>query len=108
MLRTADVFVSHGGMNSISESLVYGVPLVVIPFESDQPINAKCVEKLGVGKKLDYSSVTKNVLKECVFSVLSDADIKKNIAAVQELIKNSPGNAGGAEIIIDYYNRSNR
>lgn len=52
MLKMADVFVTHGGMNSVSESLVYGTPMVVIPFIADQPVNARCVENLGAGKRL--------------------------------------------------------
>src|SRR5699024_5084624 len=31
VLRRADVFVTHGGMNSVLESLHFGVPMVVLP-----------------------------------------------------------------------------
>lgn len=103
VLKKADVFVTHGGMNSVSEALVYGVSMVVIPFVSDQPVNAQCIEKLGVGKRLEYSEVNKDTLKEYVQSVLLDADMKENIAKVQKLIRQAPGNQGGAEVIIDYY-----
>ena len=103
VLKMADVFVTHGGMNSVSEALVYGVSMVVIPFVSDQPVNAQCIEKLGVGKRLEYSEVNKDTLKEYVQSVLLDADMKENIAKVQKLIRQAPGNQGGAEVIIDYY-----
>ena len=103
VLKMADVFVTHGGMNSVSESLVYGTPMVVIPFSSDQPVNARCIEKLGVGKRLEYSDVNKDSIKEYVLSVLLDTDIKDNIAKVKKMIRQAPGNSGGAEIIIDYY-----
>ena len=103
VLNMVDVFVTHGGMNSVSEALVYGVSMVVIPFVSDQPVNAQCIEKLGVGKRLEYSEVNKDTLKEYVQSVLLDADMKENIAKVQKLIRQAPGNQGGAEVIIDYY-----
>lgn len=103
VLKIADVFVTHGGMNSVSESLSAGVPMVVIPFVSDQPVNARCVEKLGVGKRLECSFVNKDSLKECVFSVFSDREIKENIAKVRKLIEQAPGNKGGAEMIMDYY-----
>ena len=105
VLKIADVFVTHGGMNSISEALFCGVSMVVIPFVSDQPVNARCIEKLGVGKRLEYADVNKDTLKDYVLSVLSDNDMKCNIEKVQMLIKQSPGNVGGAKMIIDYYQR---
>ena len=103
VLKMADVFVTHGGMNSVSEALYYGVPMVVIPFVSDQPVNARCVEKLGVGKKLEYSDVKQNLLKETVFSVIMDSEIKNNMKKVQQLINEAPGNKGGAEMIMEYF-----
>ena len=108
VLKQADVFVTHGGMNSVSESLVYGTPMVVIPFSSDQPVNAQCVENLGVGKRLEYSDVNKDTLKEYVLSVLLDTQIKKNVAKVQKLIGKAPGNQGGARMLIEYYENMER
>lgn len=35
---------------------------------------------------------------------MTDAGIKENMVKVQELIKQAPGNAGGAEMIIKYHN----
>ena len=104
----ADVFVTHGGMNSVSEALFYGVPMVVIPLVSDQPVNARCVERLGVGKAVTYSKVNKVSIREYVMSVLSNEDIKTNIKKVQELISKAPGNVGGAELLIQYYEKSVR
>ena len=108
VLEMADVFVTHGGMNSVSEALVSGTPMVVIPFSSDQPVNAQCVEKLGVGKALDRKLVNKDSLKDAVFSVLKDSQLKSNIAKVQELINQAPGNKGGAELIMAYYERGRK
>ena len=103
VLKMADVFVTHGGMNSVSEALVCGTPMVVIPFVSDQPVNAECVEKLGVGQKLSYNLINKGSLNKAVFDLLKDEQILQNMEKVQEWIRQSPGNKGGAEIIFDYY-----
>ncbi len=103
VLSMADVFVTHGGMNSVSEALVSGTPMVVIPMHSDQPVNARCVEKLGVGKKLDYPMVNKDNLKNTVLSVYADISMKDKMQEVQEWIKAAPGNKGGAEMISEYY-----
>ena len=103
VLKMADVFVTHGGMNSVSEALVYGTPMIVIPFGSDQPVNAQCVKKLGVGIKLDYASANRDSIKKAVFSVASDPEIRENLATVQKWISEAPGNRGGAEFVIRYY-----
>ena len=103
VLKMADVFVTHGGMNSVSEALAYGVPMVVIPFVSDQPVNAEFVEKLGVGKRLEYSSVNRNLLRTTVLSMIENQEIKNNLEKVQEMINDAPGNRGGAEMIINYW-----
>ena len=104
VLKISDVFVTHGGMNSVSEALVYSTPMVVIPFVSDQTVNARCIEKLGVGKKLEYSAANKNTIKSTVFSVASDSDIKTNLTRVQRLVAEARGNKGGAELVVRYYN----
>ncbi len=102
ILKHADVFVTHGGMNSISEAFIYGVPMVVVPFMSDQPVNARRVEELGLGVQLDYHIMDKGVLRRTVLSVFENSHIKENAIKMQEQIHRAPGNAGGAEAIIAY------
>ena len=103
VLRMADVFITHGGMNSISEALVYEVPMIVIPFMADQPVNAKQVEAFCLGKRLEYKTTTARSLKETVLSVLFDDKIKANLANAQDWIAHAPGNKGAAEMIVEYY-----
>ncbi|XP_078434501.1 beta-D-glucosyl crocetin beta-1,6-glucosyltransferase-like [Wolffia australiana] len=45
-------FVTHCGWGSITEALGSGVPMVAIPQHLDQPLNAKLVTELGVGKEV--------------------------------------------------------
>ncbi|KAI8611979.1 hypothetical protein BC830DRAFT_1138821 [Chytriomyces sp. MP71] len=46
------VFISHGGVSSLFESLHFGVPLLVVPVFGDQLLNAVRVEETGVGLAL--------------------------------------------------------
>ncbi|KAG5583563.1 hypothetical protein H5410_054190 [Solanum commersonii] len=41
-------FVSHCGWNSISESIDYGFPIIVMPMDLDQPMNTKLLVEIGV------------------------------------------------------------
>lgn len=108
VLSMTDVFITHGGMNSISEALVQCVPMVVIPISSDQPVNAENVVKAGVARQLNYHSLNLNQLKTTVFSVLCDQKIKDNLKRMRHLISISPGNQGAVSRIIDYYQQSKR
>ncbi|MBR3841442.1 MAG: hypothetical protein IKM20_09925 [Erysipelotrichales bacterium] len=105
ILKQADVFITHGGMNSISEAMSLGVPMVVVPFGSDQPTNAKQVTKLGLGKQLDYHTINSKVLNEVVMSILKDERIKQQTLLMKEKIANSLGNSGAVKIIEDYYKK---
>lgn len=99
VLKQADLFITHGGMNSVSEAMIHGVPMVVIPFVSDQPVNARQVEKLGLGKVLSYKSITADTLRDAAFAVLKDRQIQTNLQQIRKEIACAPGNAGAVKII---------
>lgn len=44
-----DLFLTHGGQNSFTESMTAGVPIMVCPGFGDQPVNASKAVDLGVG-----------------------------------------------------------
>ena len=105
VLEKADVFVTHGGMNSVSEALAAGVPMVVIPYGSDQPVNGQRVEKLGVGRVLNMKSITRKKLKDMVLTTLADDAMKQRTKDVLDMIDRAPGNKGGAQAVMAYYEK---
>lgn len=52
VLPRASLFITHGGMNSVSEALWFGVPLVALPQHGDQFLVAARVAELGAGLAL--------------------------------------------------------
>lgn len=50
VLASCDLFITHGGMNSVSESIAAQVPMLVVPQTIEQSINAARVEQLELGK----------------------------------------------------------
>ncbi|CAI0410612.1 unnamed protein product [Linum tenue] len=51
--RSVAGFVSHCGWSSVTEGMKYGVPIVAMPLQNDQGTNARLVEEVGVGMKVD-------------------------------------------------------
>lgn len=95
VLEKADVFISHCGMNSASESLWYSVPLVMFPQTSEQRGVANRIEELGAGKMLKD---TDNIL-ETVMRVMENDTFRLNAKKIGDSLKACPGAAGAADVI---------
>lgn len=63
LLPRASVFITHGGMNSVSEAAWYGTPMLVAPQVGDQVFIAHQITKLGAGEQMDSHIVTPDQLR---------------------------------------------
>jgi MGT family glycosyltransferase len=99
VLRRASAFVSHGGMNSVSESLYHGVPVVVIPQMSEQEIVGRRTEELGAGLYLGKGDVTAAKLREAVGRLVAEEGFRKQAGVIRESFVAAGGVARGAEAI---------
>lgn len=73
LLQSAAVAVTHGGNNSVTEAVAQGVPLVVLPFSTDQFAGAAALERTGAGVALDPNTATVAELAEALATQLAPA-----------------------------------
>jgi MGT family glycosyltransferase len=83
LLPSVNVFISHGGLNSVMESLHFGIPLVVIPTIKEQYLTATRISDLGLGIVLDHATVTSASLREAAKRAANDTTIRGRIADIQ-------------------------
>lgn len=90
LLQRAAVLVTHGGNNSVTAALTAGVPMVVLPFSTDQFAGAAAIEAAGLGAALDPNTVTATDLGIAVRAVLdgTPADVAR---AIGEDLRRAPG-----------------
>ncbi|EEM80507.1 Glycosyltransferase, MGT [Bacillus thuringiensis serovar huazhongensis BGSC 4BD1] len=91
ILQHTDLFITHGGMNSSSESLYFSVPMLVIPVMGDQPIVAQRIEELEAGVQLDRNLLTPEILRNTAIHVLSNNIYTKNSHRIGKSLKNAGG-----------------
>ncbi|KAI6181848.1 UDP-glucuronosyltransferase [Aphelenchoides besseyi] len=83
-------FVTHGGLNSINEAAMYGIPLIGILFFSDQHINIAAAIRRGFGRSLDRKQLNLKGLIEALSDVLHNPRYRENAANIRLMTVNSP------------------
>jgi UDP:flavonoid glycosyltransferase YjiC (YdhE family) len=76
LLATADIMISYGGSGTIADTLLAGVPLILIPGVVEQYLGARAVEKMGAGILLGEAR-NKNVILSAIKKMLSDASFRQ-------------------------------
>jgi UDP:flavonoid glycosyltransferase YjiC (YdhE family) len=78
------VVVSHGGYGTVLAAIEHGIPMVVVPFGADQPINARSVQRLGLGLVIDEDDLTADRLRSAVRSLLDDPSWRGNVGRLRD------------------------
>lgn len=83
------LFITQGGQMSMEEAIEREVPMVVIPFTSDQTSNAKRVVNKQIGVHLELCKLNVVTLKTAIHEALKP-EIKENIKKLKILINDQP------------------
>jgi MGT family glycosyltransferase len=89
-------------MNSVNESLYYGVPLLVVPQMSEQAMVGRRVEELGAGLYLAKEDVTAEKLRRSIQQLFADPRFRRQTALVRESFATAGGVARGADAILAF------
>ena len=100
LLEHTDVIVHHGGNGSVTEAAAAGVPMVVLPFSTDQFAAAAAIERTGLGVAFAPNGLTADVLVGAVDDVLS-SDAPRRAREVAESIRRTGGAAAAVRAIAD-------
>jgi MGT family glycosyltransferase len=108
VLERTDVFVTHGGMNSVMEAIYYGVPMVVVPQQPEQAMTAARVAELGLGVALEPGPVTAGALRDAVTTVSADPGYRGRIAHMQQAAREAGGFLHAANAIQQFGHQQRR
>lgn len=100
VLASCDVFLTHCGMNSASESLLCGTPMVLFPQHSEETAVADRIRELGAG--LPLGRPTARNIRRAVLAVLNDPRYRQSAQA----IAGDFSSCGGAALAADFVESS--
>ena len=105
VLSKADAFITHCGMNSVSESLYMAAPMVLYPQTCEQYAVARRVTEINAGTMLSDDSA--EGIKNAVQEILNNASYAEAALKCSEEFRSCPGTKGAAEFIENAPHTSN-
>ena len=97
VVAQAQLFITHGGLNSIHDALHHGVPLLIVPQSPEQMMNGLRVVDLGAGIMVKRNSVKQEALYSNASRLLNDATYRLAAQRIGESFRT----AGGFDSVID-------
>lgn len=87
VLTYTNVFITHGGLSSIKESIHAGVPMLMYPVHGDyDPMgNAARVEYHGLGLRGDASTDTESMIVKKMQDLIDDKSFVKNVLKMRNI-----------------------
>jgi UDP:flavonoid glycosyltransferase YjiC (YdhE family) len=108
MLRKASMMITHGGLNTIKECILLGVPMIVFPMGRDQPRNASRVAYHGLGVMGDIQRLSVEQVTSLISKVECNPMIRANVEAMRDVfleMESSGRSVGVIELILAKFQR---
>ena len=97
VLSRADVFITHCGMNSVSESLYMATPMVLYAQTNEQQAVARRVREIGAG--IDLKDDSAAGIRDAVRQILNTPSYRKSARECCDDFRSCPGVKGAADFI---------
>jgi UDP:flavonoid glycosyltransferase YjiC (YdhE family) len=99
ILEQCDLFVSHGGYNSVREAMHAGVPMVITPIGLDQPYVAQRCQALGLAESVADADRTPDAIRQAATAVLADPSYRIAAMHFSAQMKAQPGHDHMIELL---------
>lgn len=107
ILQQVDLIITHGGNNTITETLYYGVPgILVCPIFSDQHDNAQRIVEKKLGYKINPFHCDEQELLDAVEKTLADKEISHRIKAISERMQQPENKYKAIKLFTDLVNKT--
>ncbi|MFL5898477.1 MAG: glycosyltransferase [Solirubrobacterales bacterium] len=99
VLPKVDLVITHGGNNTVTESLYFGKPMVVLPIFWDQHDNAQRLAETGFGVRLDTYRHQDSELTGAIERLLADEELAATLCRTSQRLRQAPGTELAADLI---------
>ncbi|XP_037038180.1 UDP-glycosyltransferase UGT4-like isoform X1 [Bradysia coprophila] len=84
------LFITHGGLLSLTEAIYHAVPVIGIPIFADQPLNVARAETLGYGKSIQLNDLNEKILSSAIVELLTNDKYARKMKSISEIYRDQP------------------
>ena len=99
VLPRVDLVITHGGNNTVTESLRFGKPMVVLPIFWDQHDNAQRIAETGFGARLDTYRHSGEELTGAIERLLGDSELRSRLSTTSQHLQGARGTERAGDLI---------
>ncbi len=100
LLPKASVVISHGGVNSVNETLMHGKPLLIVHYGGDRIDMGLRISRIGAGKCFDVDKATPKRIRDAVSILLKNPKYKRTSEAIMHDFKKYDAPRTSADLIL--------
>lgn len=99
LLPLADIVITHGGNNTVTECFHHGKPMVALPIFWDQHDNAQRIDEAGFGVRLDTYRFTDEQMIGAVDRLAADDEVRSRMQQISRRLQAGAGRDRAATLI---------
>ncbi len=99
LLKHVDVVIGHGGLNTVCDTYMNGIPMLIIPMAFDQGHTAMLIEQYGCGIRIKYKRMRIQDVEHAIDELLYNPKYKTAAREIQQSFIEAGGNKRAAELL---------
>lgn len=102
LMPKMDAVICHGGFNTVNDTFMNGLPMLITPIAYDHFHTAKLIEQAGCGIKIRYKRLRAVELKNAVFDLLEDPQYRNAALRIKETFIAAGGNDKAVSLLEEF------
>lgn len=104
LMPKMDAVICHGGFNTVNDTFINALPMLITPITYDHFHTAKLMENAGCGIKIRYKRLRVADLKKAVFELLENPQYRNASLRIKETFIAAGGNDKAVQLLEDFAN----
>lgn len=98
-MKHIDVVICHGGFNTVNDTFMNGLPMLITPIAYDHFHTASLIEKAGCGLKIRYKRMKVADVRDAVWKLLKEPQYRQAAEQVRSTFAQAGGSAKAISLL---------